>query len=364
MPGPTKYVEREIPQISLRDFPNRIDSITAQLCDAAEHVGFFGLADHGIAAAEIDAMFALSEAFFRLPAAVKATVPWSPRNAGWEDRSQVRPSNVVTTSKLVADNKESYQLQFGDEAMRGLWLAEDDEKRYGVPGFRARCTAFMHRLQAVSEQLMVCFARGLGFDDDEYFVRLHDAARPDSQSVLRLLHYYDTPRGGGDGDGEVCYRAGAHTDWGFLTLLFQREGQGGLEICPGRESATEFGADAAWTRVKFTPDSNSIVCNIGNLLMSWSDDRFRSTLHRVKAPSSRREGEGGKDEDPDDYYGERFSIAFFNQPCRSAVIQGPKKKYPPVTGEEFIARAMDTHFAALKKATLEAEVQQQQQKAY
>lgn len=151
-----------------------------------------------------------------------------------------------------------------------------------------------------------------------------------------------------------------------MTLLFQREGQGGLEICPGRESATEFGADAAWTRVKFAPGSGSIVCNIGNLLMSWSDDRFRSTLHRVKAPSSslsrKEEGKEKDDEedgDPDDYYGERFSIAFFNQPCRSAVIQGPKKKYPPVTGEEFIARAMDTHFAALKKARLEAEAQQQ-----
>jgi isopenicillin N synthase-like dioxygenase len=69
--------------------------------------------------------------------------------------------------------------------------------------------------------------------------------------------------------------------------------------------------------------------------MSWSDDRFKSTFHRVKAPC-----------EPGDYYGERYSIAFFNQPCKDALIQGPKKKYPLVTGEQFTKRAMDMYFAA------------------
>lgn len=41
-------------------------------------------------------------------------------------------------------------------------------------------------------------------------------------------------------------------------------------------------------------------------------------------------------------YGERFPVAFFNQSCWSAVIQGPKK-YLPMTGELFIANAMDTY---------------------
>lgn len=71
--------------------------------------------------------------------------------------------------------------------------------------------------------------------------------------------------------------------------------------------------------------------------MSWSDDRFKSTFHRVKAPC-----EAG------DYYGERYSIAFFNQPCKDARIQGPKKKYPLVTGEEFTRNAMSRNFKALK----------------
>ena len=72
--------------------------------------------------------------------------------------------------------------------------------------------------------------------------------------------------------------------------------------------------------------------------MAWSDDRFKSTFHRVKAPS-----------DPDDYYGERYSIVFFNQPCKDAKIQGPLKKYPLVTGEEFTKNAMSRNYKALQE---------------
>lgn len=72
--------------------------------------------------------------------------------------------------------------------------------------------------------------------------------------------------------------------------------------------------------------------------MSWSDDRFKSTFHRVKAPC-----------EPDDYYGERYSIAFFNQPCKDAKIQGPLKKYPVVTGEDFTRNAMSRNYQAIQE---------------
>ncbi|ETS85896.1 hypothetical protein PFICI_03921 [Pestalotiopsis fici W106-1] len=313
----TKYEERPIPKISLSNFDQRIDEITQQLCAAAEDVGFFAIVDHGIPQADVDTMFATSQAFFQLPEPAKCSVPWSPQNVGYEYKSQVRPSTGA------ADQKESYQLQFG-ENMADKWISDEN-----LPGFKDTSLQFMHQLQAVSNQLMVCLARGLGFPD-EYFVQAHDVRRPNSQSTLRLLHYFETPK-----DGETYHRAGAHVDWGFLTLLFQREGQSGLEICPGREVVTEWASGEAWTKVAFEP--GSIICNIGDLLMSWSDDRFKSTFHRVKAP-----------EEPGDNWGERYSIAFFNQPCKDALIQGPKKKYPMVTGEQFTANAMGTYYKALQ----------------
>lgn len=224
-------------------------------------------------------------------------------------------------------------MQFGAN-MDGCWLPEDE-----LPGFKEGSLGFMGKCQEVSEKLMLCFARGLGFDDD-YFVKAHDVSRAESQTVLRLLHYFEV-----DSSGPVSgdyYRAGPHVDWDFITLLFQRAGQSGLEICPGREVSTDHGFGDVWTKVE--PQPGEIVCNIGDLLMSWSDDRFKSTFHRVKTPM-----EVGKD-----WFGPRYSMAYFNQPCTDAVIQGPGKKYPAVTGKEFTQTAMRRNFAALegKKAAL------------
>jgi isopenicillin N synthase-like dioxygenase len=194
----TKYTNRAIPQISLRNFPSRIEEITTQLCSAAENVGFFALTDHSLPQSQIEKIFTTSESFFSLPDNLKATVPWTPQNVGWEKNSQIRPSTGA------ADQKESYQLQFG-ENMEGLWISEEH-----VPRFREEAVGFMREVQGISEMLMVCFARGLGFEED-YFVKWHDAERGNSQSALRLLHYFATPEEGDD--GRVLHRAGAHADW-------------------------------------------------------------------------------------------------------------------------------------------------------
>jgi isopenicillin N synthase-like dioxygenase len=321
----TKYTNRAIPQISLANFDSRIDEITKDLISAAEDVGFFCVFDHEISPELVNRTFEDSAAFFGLHESVKSTVPFSANhNAGWEQNSQKRPSTGAP------DRKESYQIQFG-ENMQGRWIDDDL-----MPGFKARSLEFMRAAQSVSQKLMICFARGLGFPDN-FFVECHDVSKADSQTVARLLHYFATPE---VTNGEIYHRAGAHTDWDFLTLLFQKAGQSGLEICPGREVSTSFGYGDTWTKVEPDAAANAIICNIGDLLMSWSDDRFKSTFHRVKAPT-----------EPGDYYGERYSIAYFNQPRKSAKIQGPKKRYPLVTGEEFTRNAMQRNFKALLEKT-------------
>ncbi|KAG0153428.1 hypothetical protein PDIDSM_5281 [Penicillium digitatum] len=149
-----------------------------------------------------------------------------------------------------------------------------------------------------------------------------------------LLHYFELPE---FSDGKAHHRAGAHAALDFLTLLPQRDGQDGLEICPGREVVTEFGIGDEWTKVK--AKTGEIVCIVGDLFMSWSDDQFQSTFNRVKAPS-----------EPGDYYGGRYSIAYFNRPCNDSLIQGPSKKCPVVTtGAQFTEIAIRRNFAALHK---------------
>lgn len=134
--------------------------------------------------------------------------------------------------------------------MADKWISEE-----ALPDFKRDAQLFMRKAQSLSEKLMLCFARGLGFADD-YFISAHDTSRPDCQSVLRLLHYFSVdPAAPLPAD---YYRAGAHADWDLLTLLFQRPGQSGLEICPGREVVTEFGMGDTWTAVDFAP--GDIVC--------------------------------------------------------------------------------------------------------
>jgi len=71
--GATKYTNRSIPRISLANFVDRIDEITAQLIHAAETDGFFSLTDTSISVSEIDSIFATSESFFALGDDVKGT---------------------------------------------------------------------------------------------------------------------------------------------------------------------------------------------------------------------------------------------------------------------------------------------------
>jgi isopenicillin N synthase-like dioxygenase len=299
---------RAVPVIDLSDFDARRGAITEQLWTAATEVGFFQLSHHGIPLAQVREAFALSERFFALPRETKAQWPIA-RNAGWESLSQVRPSTGVP------DQKESYQMT--RPRMAGRYPGDAE-----LPGFKATMQAFEDASWAVGMRVLSCFADKLGFERD-FFTRAHDMGRETYQSTLRLLHYYPIPA---DVQDKLDYvRGGAHTDFNCLTLLYQRNGQGGLQVCPGKEFEAQ-----AWTPVP--PDEALITCNIGDMLMRWSDDRLLSNFHRVRNPL------------PGEYMGGRYSIAFFCQANTDAVIASPSGKYPPITAGDYLAERMKANY--------------------
>ncbi|WP_457424022.1 isopenicillin N synthase family dioxygenase [Roseateles sp. P5_E7] len=302
--------QREVRVIDLADFEARRAEIADQLWDAAVDVGFFQLKNHGIAPAAITQAFAQTERFFALPDAVKARHPLKKQfNAGWESRAQVRPSTGTP------DQKESYQIT--RPHMEGLW--PDDE----LPGFQATMLGFEQQAWAVGMRVLSCFAAKLGFADD-FFTVAHDPSKPGYQSTLRLLHYFAIDPAQRDRLG--LWRAGAHTDFDCLTLLFQRAGQGGLQVLPGKDMASQ-----AWTPIK--PADDLITCNIGDMLMRWSDDQLPSNFHRVKNPAA------------DEYQGARYSLAFFAQANRDVLIESPSGKYPPITAEDYLQQRVAANFA-------------------
>jgi isopenicillin N synthase-like dioxygenase len=150
----------------------------------------------------------------------------------------------------------------------------------------------MEKTHKLSQEILSIFAEALGFPTD-HFAKAHQITADDAQTTLRLLHYHDIQ---GIEFPPQYWRAGAHTDFDCLTMLFQRTGEDGLEVCPGREAHSGFAKGDMWTPVE--PITGEIVCNIGDMLMSWSDDRFKSLFHRVRCPKI---GENQK---------ERYSIAY------------------------------------------------------
>ena len=300
---------REVRVIDISNFEARKPEIAEQLWSAAVDIGFFQVSDHGIAQADIDAAFERAQQFFALPAAVKAQWPLA-RNAGWEHKAQIRPSTKTP------DQKESYQVT--RPRMEGLWPGEEV-----FPGFQQATLAFEQQCWTVGMQLLSCFAYKLGFDED-FFTRAHNPAVPSYQSTLRMLHYFAVDPALKEETG--LWRAGAHTDFDCLTLLFQRARQGGLQVLPGKEAEAQ-----QWTPVE--PVDGVITCNIGDMLMRWSDDQLPSNFHRVRNPQ------------PHEYQGSRYSLAFFCQANEDAVIEGPGKKYPPISGADYLRQRISANFS-------------------
>lgn len=302
---------RDVPRIDLRNFEARKAEIADQLWRASTEIGFFQLVNHGIPQEQVDEAFDMTAKFFDLPHESKGKMPLGKgTNAGWEYKSQVRPSTGT------ADNKESYQITL--PRMASLWPKGDD-----LPGFKAVMLAFERANWAVGMKVLACFALKLGFKPD-FFTECHDPLSSEYQSTLRLLHYL--PMTNAKPDDFTGWRAGAHTDFDCLTLLHQRTGQGGLQLCPGKEAG-----ELQWTDVEPLP--GVITCNIGDMLRRWSDDKLLSTLHRVRMP--RR----------DEYLGPRYSLPFFCQANKDAIIQGPGKLYDPITAYDYLQQRIAANFA-------------------
>jgi isopenicillin N synthase-like dioxygenase len=170
---------------------------------------------------------------------------------------------------------------------------------------------FFTRCHTRCLKLLTLFGLGLHIDPSQggstWFTDRHQSpTQGPSGCTLRLLYYPSIPENS-DYEPDIDIRAGAHSDYGSITLLFQRPGQPGLEILtPG----------GIWSPVPVFPPgtekdpSPPILVNIGDLLNYWTNGLFRSTVHRVVFPKEERKG--GED---------RYSIAFFCHPVNDSALE-------------------------------------------
>ena len=121
-------------------------------------------------------------------------------------------------------------------------------------------TEYWSALETVKRQVLRCIAIGLELDS-EYFVRLHSK----NQSVLRLLHYYQTENDPGERES-FTIRGKAHSDYGSITLLLT-DGVPGLQAL----------IDDQWLPVPHV--RGALVVNVGSLLQDWTKGQLLATLH-------------------------------------------------------------------------------------
>ena len=177
-----------------------------------------------------------------------------------------------------------------------------------IPGFRDALLAYFDACHRLGVDLHRAFAADLGLAED-FFAPAFSAPL----ATLRLLHY--PPATGAEGE----IGAGAHTDYGSVTLLMT-DGEAGLQVKPR-------GGD--WTDVPHVPGAYTV--NIGDCLMRWSNDVYTSTPHRVLPPARQRR-----------------SVAFFLDPNPEAVIEAlpgtGAPKYAPTTGAQYLRSRLDATY--------------------
>lgn len=150
---------------------------------------------------------------------------------------------------------------------------------------------------------------GEGLEIGDFFSAAHQTKQGDSSEILRLLRY--PPPDTTSHSGEDV-RAGAHSDYGSITLLFRLKGQAGLEIQK---------RDDSWAPVPVCPPgtendpSPPILINIGDLLSYWTNGLFRSTVHRVVFSNQANQTVAGETNTAP-----RYSMAYFCHPAGSTQL--------------------------------------------
>ena len=160
---------------------------------------------------------------------------------------------------------------------------------------------FHNQCKELHVQVMRSIAVGMGLEEG-YFDRYTDMG----DNTLRLLHYPPAPKSVFE-KNKLQVRAGEHTDYGSITLLFQDD-RGGLQV-----------KSPSGTFVNATPIEGTVVVNAGDLLARWSNDTIKSTLHRVvEPPSPPADG---------DTHPARYSVAYFCNPNFNSQIDAIEGTY-------------------------------------
>ncbi|KAI8369626.1 uncharacterized protein BYT42DRAFT_585134 [Radiomyces spectabilis] len=249
-------VVREIPVI---DFGGEPDKVAQEVLNACKSIGFFYMINHGIPREDIQRAFQLSKDFFNQPVEDKRKYARTPENHGY---AELYSERLDPEHQRQGDHKEAFNFKnfINGKAFAPLPPLFEKDQAF-IEHFSRTC-------HNTAVRVLEFFAMALSIPESEggkrWFADRHGYDK-ETGEALRFLKY---PRGGEAVYKEVV-RAGAHSDYGSVTLLFQKDVPG-LEV---QASRTE------WISAPII--DKAIVVNVGDQMEFWTNGLFKSTLHRV-----------------------------------------------------------------------------------
>ena len=305
-----------------------------QLNDACRTIGFFSVTGHGVDRTIVDEMLAATDEFFALPLEAKLGYrsPSPDINRGYAAKGTEgltyslglsgRPPDLFEAFNVGPDHPPA-GLKSRHEFAANIWPAEVPSLRTALMTYFGEVLDLCHR---ITRLLAIALDLEEGFFEDK---------TDHSTNTIRVNHYERAP--GEPEPLEGQQRMGAHTDYGIVTVLY-------ADRVPGLQIV---GPDRRWHDV-LAPEA-AFLCNLGDLLAQWTNDRWRSTLHRVVPPPRSLAGAAV-----------RRSVAFFHDGNFDALVEclptccsvdDPAKYAPVLAGDHLMAKLLGPRTLSLSDAT-------------
>lgn len=301
-----------IPSVNLADFisddPKRKEKFVQEIGKAYEEIGFVSLSNHFLSDDLVKELYKEVKAFFDLPLAVKQK--YEIEGLGGQ-RGYISFGKEHAKGKKEGDLKEFWH--FGQEPTDPDQLEEEYPENVEVKelqDFNKTGMEAYRMLEKTGIYVLRALALYIGLDE-HYF----DQWVQDGNSILRPIHYppiTSEPKG--------AVRAGAHGDINLITLLMGAS-TGGLQVLR---------KDGEW--IDAIPKEDELVINVGDMLERHTNNKLRSTIHRVINPPK------------EEWDKPRYSIPFFMHPKSSmklncleeCVNEDNPKQYEDITAGEFL----------------------------
>lgn len=257
----------EVPSLDLADFTSgnseKRQKFVDDLGNAYQNIGFVAIKNHGLSDELVKNLYAAIEHFFSLSDDIKRSYE-DPELAG--QRGYVSKGKERAKGRKTGDLKEFYHV--------GQTVTDNDPIKAEYPdnifpkeieNFEAIAVKAYATLENAGKQMLKAIALHLGLKENYFEDKVHNG-----NSILRPIHYF--PIENPDEVPEDAVRAAEHGDINLITLLMGASADG-LQVLR---------RDNQWIPITALPDQ--LVVNVGDMLERLTNDKLKSTIHRVVNP--------------------------------------------------------------------------------